>query len=146
MYSRVLRTVLNVSTKLKNQKIYKNAILSLPAASLIVQKLLPSYHTTVRHFSDDHDKDDTVICKDGSERKNQIDERAQAKLDAMIAEKPELEKFIKILELEMNVQKQNGENIPSNLRPRDWLELVQLQSITKRRLVSTNSKILANFK
>ncbi|OXU26924.1 hypothetical protein TSAR_005571 [Trichomalopsis sarcophagae] len=133
MYSRVLRTVLNVSTKLKNQKIYKNAGLSLPAATLIAQKVLPTYGTTVQHFSDDRIKDNLLLAKDGSKRKNQIDERAQAKLNDMIAEKPELEKLMKILELEIDVLRQNGENVPSSLRPRDWLELVQLSNISKRK-------------
>lgn len=148
MYFRALRTVFNASTKLKNQKIYKNAGLSLPAAAVIVQKVLPGYGTTMRHFSDDYNEhtfENMGSSRDGKERKNTIDERAQSKLNAMIAENPQLEKFIKILELEVSVMRQDGSNVPSSLRSRDWLELVQLSSEAKRKLVLSNLMILSSF-
>ena len=133
MYSRVFRSVIRGSTKLRDKRVLKNNTFIFPALTITVQKILPcaSYHCCLRHYSSEH----AVLPKDPTDRKNTIDERAQKRIDELIAKNPETEKLLKVLELEYTVLKQEGERVPSQLRPRDWFELLKLQTRIARKYV-----------
>lgn len=60
------------------------------------------------------------------------DEAATAKLKELFQD-PAMEKQYKILELEIEVMRQSGDNVPENVKPRHWLELLQLETRNKRR-------------
>ena len=66
-------------------------------------------------------------------RKEIIDQRAQDKLDDLIKSNPEVLETIKIIELEVEVLRQDGQMVPSVLRPRDMVELIKLTTRGQRR-------------
>lgn len=60
------------------------------------------------------------------------DKIAEKQLEEYLKD-PENKNYYDILQLEIDVMRQNGENVPDVMRPRDWYELVMLKSRHKRR-------------
>ncbi|XP_014213132.1 mitochondrial ribonuclease P protein 1 homolog, partial [Copidosoma floridanum] len=60
-------------------------------------------------------------------------EDALRKINTMIQENPELEKFMEVVQLELEVMKQNGVKLPSELTPVHWLDILITKSRKNRR-------------
>lgn len=60
------------------------------------------------------------------------DEIAETHLKEFVKD-PENKRLLDIIKLEVEVMRQNGENVPDKLRPRDWYELILSSSRAKRR-------------
>lgn len=60
------------------------------------------------------------------------DALSQKKIDEWRAD-PENEKQWKVLQLEVDVHRQNGHPVPNEIKTRHWLELIMLESRNKRR-------------
>lgn len=133
MYPRAIRNILNVSTQLKRPKSFKNASLVFPALTLgTVQKIISiNVNLFERHFCSNSDI--PFIPKDGQKRKEFIEEQAEKEISKLVEENPELEKLRKIYELEIDVMRHDGHRVPSQLRSRDWLELLKLPKQSARR-------------
>jgi len=56
----------------------------------------------------------------------------QQKFDQFLSN-PENKKFYEILQLEISVLRSNGEIVPENIQPKDWLMLCTMKSRTKRK-------------
>ncbi|XP_015593225.1 mitochondrial ribonuclease P protein 1 homolog [Cephus cinctus] len=59
---------------------------------------------------------------------------AQQKIDAYIAD-PENEKRFKVLQLEIDVMRQNGEKVPKNIPPYIMIQLIEANSYNKRKKI-----------
>lgn len=58
--------------------------------------------------------------------------RDQQKLDEFISE-PDNKKLFKVIELEIDVMRHNADRVPKNIKPREWLELLQKPNRSQRR-------------
>ncbi|XP_063990012.1 mitochondrial ribonuclease P protein 1 homolog [Diachasmimorpha longicaudata] len=122
MYSRILRRVLAVSGQLPYK--YEAGVKSQGGVSSLLALKAPTDYgkhifTAVRHCS-------------GTPVGPNKDEVAQKKLDEWL-KNPDNQKQWKILHLEVDVHRQNGNPVPDELRSRHWYELVLLESTNKRR-------------
>jgi hypothetical protein len=72
------------------------------------------------------------LSRDPNERKKQIDVSAQKKID-IILEDPNFIQKKKIIEMEIISWKDEGLEVPSILRPRDWIDIIKLNSRYQRK-------------
>ena len=86
-----------------------------------------------RQYSNKFEIEEAKPPRDATARTQWLDEKAQKEINEMIVKNPEIARVKKILEMEFEVLKQDGKEVPNELRPRDWLELLNLSSKFKRR-------------
>ncbi|XP_015113294.1 mitochondrial ribonuclease P protein 1 homolog [Diachasma alloeum] len=128
MYSRIFRRFLVLSRQLPCK--YDAGVKSqVGVSSLLLQNAAKdrrrSVFAGVRHCNTDveHCNTDVGLKKDDA---------AQKKLDKWL-ENPDNEKFWRVLQLEVDVYRQNGFPVPEEIKPRHWYELTLLESRNKRR-------------
>lgn len=68
------------------------------------------------------------------ELKNRKQKLDKQKLDELLSDSQNKKRF-QILELEVDVLRHNGERVPGNLEPENWLILLSMMSKTKRKSV-----------
>ena len=121
-----------------------NVVMSNTAATNVLLKSL-SFNITKRYCSVSNYNSDEELNEESDEEngfnpsvevQKKIQQDAQAKLDDMLAKNPELNKFYKLIELEIEVMRQSGNNIPEYIRPTDWLHLLESKSQNSRRFES----------
>lgn len=56
----------------------------------------------------------------------------QQKLDEFISN-PDNKKIFQVLELEVDIMRHNAEKVPTNIKPKEWLELLNLPSKSQRK-------------
>lgn len=122
MYRQILRTVMLLPTR-NGKASTKNFVITLTMPNLVDR--------LQRFNSSDPPK--AYKLQGGSRLSQEIDARAQKHIDEYLANNPGSKKFMKILELEIEVQRQEEEKVPSTLRPRDMWELLKLKSSSARR-------------
>ena len=115
MFLRLLRKTSNIASKLENQKLVS----------------LQKFFCDDTHFFDHNGLEE--ISEDCDSKSHLIDESAQKVVDKMIIENPEIGRLKKIVELEYEVMKQTGEQIPNIIRPRDWEEILKLHTENDRK-------------
>ncbi|XP_011309094.1 mitochondrial ribonuclease P protein 1 homolog [Fopius arisanus] len=120
MYSRVFRRFLLVSGQLPSK--YETVVKSQGFFSPLLQtpggNSGRTFFTGLRHCN--------------SQLTPDKDAKAQKRIDEWILN-PDNEKQWKVLQLEVDVHRQNGNPVPEVLKPRHWLELTLLDSRNKRR-------------
>ncbi|XP_014230591.1 mitochondrial ribonuclease P protein 1 homolog [Trichogramma pretiosum] len=131
MYPRALRSIF---VKFTNQQT-TSSVVNNGFSAVTLQKLQASEARRhfATHFDEEFEHEDEDELPEGLQKKHWIDSKAQKEVDKMLATKPEIAKLKKVIELEWEVMKQDGECVPSALRPRDWEEVLKLPSRNKRR-------------
>lgn len=132
MYACTVRNIFNIATQFKTPKRLSSVGLIFPVLTLsTVQKIIPGTVTFfTHHFCS---KPENLYPKEGMERKEYIEKEAEREVQKLMEENPELKKIKDIYELEINVMRQDGQRVPSYLRPRDWAELLKLRSSKARK-------------
>lgn len=69
------------------------------------------------------------------EVQKKIQQEAQERLEDLLTNDPDLNKFYKILELEIEVLRQSGSKVPSTIKATDWLHLIKTKTQSSRRSV-----------
>ncbi|KAH0552586.1 mitochondrial ribonuclease P protein 1 homolog [Cotesia glomerata] len=144
MYSRVLRNLLTVSrkysgTKINNQfktKFYsrgKNNFIRSCYSSAAAANSQNVDTPTKPKQPDRTCIDEELLEEEGDSwsLKNKH-EKAKDRLEKMLQE-PEMLRLYKVLQIEVEVMRQSGDDVPENLKDRDWVELLLMNSQAKRK-------------
>ncbi|XP_014214064.1 mitochondrial ribonuclease P protein 1 homolog [Copidosoma floridanum] len=130
MYTQAIRCYFNASLKLGGRKGLMTVTLISPTLVLARQPIVPhrGFYVSAHRATEER----LHMPKDPRERRETINADAQRKIDAMIQQNPELEKFREIVKLEIELLRQNGEKVPSELTPVHWLDILVTKSRIKR--------------
>lgn len=130
MYNRIGRAVFIVGRRFHRELCEKTTIdtIRCPASARAVIHCTPNSYVVRRSYchnhSDESDDDSPELITNEAEGK--------AKLEEFLS-KPGNDKIYKIIEMEIEVMRQNSEKVPDVLKPYHWAEILHLGSRNKRK-------------
>lgn len=136
MYCRVTRTLSIVGRQL-TKKLHETTKHNVPGVILCSSTInscsaLRNVISKRNYCEKSSDESEAESTGQESTKLTAVDEAAEKKLKEFLKD-PENERLYKIIELELEVLRQNCEKAPTIMKPRHWYEAVQLDSRSKRK-------------